>query len=229
MTAEPGLRERKKQRTRQLIAEAAQRLFAERGFDEVTVAEVARAAEVSEGTVFNYFPTKEELFYGGMEAFEARLVDAVRNRPPGEPVLDAFRRVVLEGTERLASDEAAATIGRAARIIGASRALQAREREIVARYTRELAELLASESGVSPDDVEPLAVAGALMAVQRALVAHVHSRVLAGSRGRALADETRRQGERAFARLERGLAGYGSRRADESSGRSRRDRRRSAK
>ena len=95
MSAEPGLRERKKERTRQQIGEAAQRLFAERGFDAVTVAEVARAADVSVGTIFNYFRTKEELFYSGMEAFEARLVDAVRERPAGQPVLEAFSDFVL--------------------------------------------------------------------------------------------------------------------------------------
>ena len=61
MDAELGLRERKKLRTRQLIAETAMRLFVERGFDAVPVAAVARAAEVSEATVFNYFPTKEDL------------------------------------------------------------------------------------------------------------------------------------------------------------------------
>ena len=61
MSQEPGLRERKKQRTRELIAESARRLFVKRGFERVTVAEVARAAEVSEATVFNYFPTKEDL------------------------------------------------------------------------------------------------------------------------------------------------------------------------
>src|SRR6266496_368056 len=103
MTAEPGLRERKKQQTHQAIAEAAQQLFAERGFDAVTVAEVARAADVSEGTVFNYFPTKEDLFYGGMEAFEAELVEAVGQRAPGESVPAAFRRFVLERSVRLAA------------------------------------------------------------------------------------------------------------------------------
>src|SRR5215218_1083577 len=105
MSSESGLRERKKQRTRELIAETAHNLFVERGFDAVTVAEVARAADVSEATVFNYFPTKEDLFYSGMEAFEAELVEAVRTRPPGEPVPAAFRRFVLERSARLAKEE----------------------------------------------------------------------------------------------------------------------------
>ena len=70
MDQELGLRERKKLRTRQLIAETARRLFAEHGFEAVPVTAIAREAEVSEATVFNYFPTKEDLVYGRMEAFE---------------------------------------------------------------------------------------------------------------------------------------------------------------
>src|SRR5205814_1146920 len=81
-STEPGLRERKKRQTRQSIADTARALFAERGFDRVTVAEVARAANVSEATVFNYFPTKEDLVFSGLEAFEAALVGAVRDRAP---------------------------------------------------------------------------------------------------------------------------------------------------
>jgi hypothetical protein len=73
MVAKPGLRERKKQRTRELIAETAKRLFSERGFDAVTVTDVANAAEVSSGTVFNYFPTKEDVFYSEMQSFEEKL------------------------------------------------------------------------------------------------------------------------------------------------------------
>jgi AcrR family transcriptional regulator len=208
VTTEPGLRERKKQRTRQVIADAAHRLFVERGFDAVTVAEVARAADVSEGTVFNYFPTKEELFYGQMETFEARLVAAVRERRRGESALAAFRRFMLEGLTRLESEEVAAVIETTAHVVTGSAALQAREREIVARYTEELAVLLAEETRAAEDNAEPLVVASALMAVHRALVAHVRRRVLAGTRGRKLADETRIQAKGAFARLERGLAGY---------------------
>src|SRR4029453_6537193 len=96
MSAEPGLRERKKQQTRQLIADTARRLFAERGFDGVTVAEVAREADVAEKTVFNYFPTKEDLFYSRLEACEEELLEAIREREPGQTVLTAFRGFLLK-------------------------------------------------------------------------------------------------------------------------------------
>jgi AcrR family transcriptional regulator len=205
---ESGLRQRKKEQTRQAIAETARRLFEERGFEGVTVAEVAREANVSEGTVFNYFPTKEDLFYSPMEAFESELVDAVRDRPAGESALAAFRRFVLDRSSRLAAEDVADVITNAARVITASPALQAREREIVAQYTESLAALLAEETGVGRGDVEARAVATALMGVQRALVARVREEVLAGRRGRRLAADVTAQAERAFARLEQGLGDY---------------------
>src|ERR1700719_168586 len=158
MAAELGLRERKKRQTRQLIFETASRLFAERGFDAVTVAEVARAVDVSEVTVFNYFPTKEDLFFGGMEVFEEQLLEAVRGREPGESAFEAFRRLLMNSFSRLAAEENSAVIAKAATLIQASAALQAREREVVARYTRLLAAMLAEETGAAPDDVEPWAV-----------------------------------------------------------------------
>jgi AcrR family transcriptional regulator len=178
---------------------------------EHTVAEVARAADVSEGTVYNYFPTKEDLFYGGMEVFEAELVDAVRERPVGEPVLDAFRRFVLDSLGRLANEEMPDVVATAARLVAASRALQAREREIVAHSTDALATLIAQEIKAPADDVEASAAAAALMGVQRALVAYVRAQVLDGRHGPELAAGTRAQAERAFARLETGLAGYSPR------------------
>jgi AcrR family transcriptional regulator len=209
VAAEAGLRERKKQQTREGIAEAANRLFADRGFDAVTVAQVAQAANVSEVTVFNYFPTKEDLFYGGMQFFEEKLLDAVRERAPGESVLEAFRRPVLEGLKRLASDEPAEVIAAAGQLISASPALEAHEREVVARYTRLLAKLLAEEAGAKPGDVEAIGVASALMGVQRALVGYVRSSVLDGRRGPKLVADARSQAVRGFGRLEKGLAGYG--------------------
>jgi AcrR family transcriptional regulator len=91
-----GLRERKKRETRQRISDVATALFIERGFDEVTVAEVAVAAGVSKVTVFNYFPRKEQLFFDrgieGMELLEA----ALRSRAPGTSVTEAVRRLILD-------------------------------------------------------------------------------------------------------------------------------------
>src|SRR3989442_12470384 len=90
-----GLRELKKEQTRQLIADTAWRLFADRGFDRVTIAEVAREAQVAPATVFNYFPTKEDLFFFRLESFGAQLVEAIGARPAGQPALVAFRRYLL--------------------------------------------------------------------------------------------------------------------------------------
>jgi len=86
-----GLRERKKRAARQAIATTARRLFAERGFDAVTVAEVAAAADVSEKTVFNHFATKEDLAFAGREEGIAQFVAAISDRPAGSSVLDVFR------------------------------------------------------------------------------------------------------------------------------------------
>jgi AcrR family transcriptional regulator len=208
VSAEPGLRERKKLRTRQVIFDAAHRLFAQRGFDAVTVAEIARAADVSEVTVFNYFPTKEDLFYGGMQFFEEQLIEAVRSRPRGESAVSAFRRHLLEGADSLATRERVAAIKKAAQAISKSAALVARERNIVDQYTRRLAALLAEETGAAQDDVEPLGAAGTLMLVHRMLVDHVRKQVVAGRRGPQLADDFRSQARRAFRRLEQGLGGY---------------------
>jgi AcrR family transcriptional regulator len=203
-----GLRERKKLQMRQLISDRAQHLFAKRGFDAVTVAEVARAADVSEVTVFNYFPTKEELFYGGMSFFEEELVAAVRDRKSGESVVAAFSRVLLAGADQLGSPERAKMIVRAARAIGTSPGLRARERDIIDRYTDQLAALIAEETHSPQGDVEPAIVARALMGAHRALVEHARREAHAGRRGAALVADMRKQTRRAFARLEAGLAGY---------------------
>lgn len=207
MVMSASLRERQKQQTRQVIFEAASRLFAERGFDAVTVAEVARAAGVSQMTVFNHFPTKEDLCFAGMQFFEQRLVDAVRERAAGVSALEAFRRPIVDGCSRLADEEHVEVIAKAAALIGGSPSLQVREREIVARYTQRLAELLATETGADPNDVEPCGVASALMGTHRAIVAYVRASVLAG-RGPKVAADTRSQTERAFARLDGGLVDY---------------------
>ena len=208
-----GLRELKKRQTRELIADTAWRLFADRGFDRVTVAEVARQAQVAEATVFNYFPTKEDLFYYRLETFEAGLVEAVAAREAGEPALAAVRRYLLASggllTQAAAGDaDARQRLRTVNRVIAASPALQAREQQAIARSTNRLAELLAAETGAAPDDVMARTAANALLGVQRALVDHVRRRVLDDGEPARLAEDVRDLARRAFALLEHGLGGY---------------------
>ncbi|HWI74839.1 MAG TPA: helix-turn-helix domain-containing protein [Baekduia sp.] len=208
----PGLRERKKQQTRQLIAEAARKLFAERGFEQVTVAEVARAADVSQQTVFNHFPTKEDLVFWRLGAFEDDLLATVRERPAGESALAAFRRFLLgqSGLLRSPRPEAREELAALTRTIDESPALLAREQQIFAQYTDALAALLAQETSGDDRELEPWVAANAMTGVHRALVRHARRRVLAGARHPALADEIRQRGEQAFALIERGLGSYGA-------------------
>jgi AcrR family transcriptional regulator len=211
-----GLRERKKAQTRELIAETAWRLFADRGFDRVPVTEVARQAQVALATVFNYFPTKEDLFYSRLEAFGARLVEAVGTRAAGEPVLVAFRRFLLESEGGLLAQveagdaEALERLRTASRVIAASPALLARERQVLAGYADDLARTLAAETGAPADDLQAQAAANALMGVHRALIDYTRGRILADERPARLAADVRRLGARAFALLEHGLGDYGA-------------------
>jgi AcrR family transcriptional regulator len=205
-----GLRERKKEETRRRIAETARELFVERGFDEVTVAEVARAADVSQKTVFNYFPTKEDLFYWRMESFEEELLAAVRDRAPGESVLSAFGRFLMAQRGLLAKHEPEAReqLVRISRMIDASPALRAREQQVLAGYTASLAAVLADETGARADDVEPRVAATAMMGVHRGLIEYVRGRMVAGELTPRLSRDVRAQAKRALALLERGLGGY---------------------
>jgi AcrR family transcriptional regulator len=207
MSTQTGLRERKKQQTRRRIIDTALELFAERGFDGVPVAEIARAAEVSEATVFNYFPTKENLVYDGMEAFEQLLLEAVRDRPAGTTVLGAFRDYVLQPRAALATDDPAMIerIATAARIIADSAALQTREQQIVDRSTHALAEIVAKERGAGRQDIRPWVIANALMGINRAMTRATHQYAKEGRSGRAIARTVLAQGRRAFDTLENGL------------------------
>src|ERR1700677_904006 len=101
--ATQGLRELKKARTHQLIADVAARLFAERGYEHVTVTDVAREAEVAEQTVYNYFPTKEHLVTDREEQIQDGLGDLIRSRPPGIPPAAAIRGAVLESVAGIRS------------------------------------------------------------------------------------------------------------------------------
>lgn len=203
--ADEGLRARKKRETRERIAAAARELFVAHGFDEVTVVEVARAAQVSEATVFNYFPTKDDLFFGGgLEQFQTATLAAVRERPAGESAIAAFRRFTVANVARAADPGAIELITAAARVVDGSPSLRAREREIVTATTDALAGLLQSEGS---DRMEAWAIASALLGVQRAIVTEIRAEVLAGGHGPELITRVQQGADLVLAKLEFAFAG----------------------
>lgn len=214
-----GLRELKKEQTRQLIADTAWRLFADKGFDQVSVAEVAREARVAEATVYNYFRTKEDMFYWRLEAFGARLAEAVSARQPGEPALAAFRQVLLAQGGLLTLAEAGDTeavdrLRKVNQVITASPALLAREQLAINEAAVTLGDVLAADTGAPPGDLRPLVAANALIGVHRALLDHVRRRLLAGENPAGLAAEVRELAANAFELLEHGLRDYAAKPSD---------------
>jgi AcrR family transcriptional regulator len=196
-----GLRESKKQQTREVIAGEAMRLFATRGFDQVTVAEVAEAARVSEKTVFNYFPTKEDLFFDEVPAREEALVETVRGCRTGEQLLEALHRAQLEHSSRLTSPGFVVF----ARIIEESPALQAKELEVMAHFAEVLAEAIRTELGASERDAR--LAAGLLISVHWQLFRAARKQALAGRHGPGALRRLRADLDRAYQLLEHGLGG----------------------
>src|SRR5438445_8128367 len=195
-----GLRESKKLHTRQEIADKAMQLFAVRGFDCVTVAQVAAAAGAAEKTVFNYFPTKEDLFFDEVPAREAALVEAIRAREPGESIVAALRRLQAGDCPRLCSPGFATF----AQIIEESQALQAKELQVMARLTEVLAGAIEGELGVH--ELEAKVAANVLVGVHWQLFRNARSQALSGRHGPAAVKRLRSDLERAYRLLEHGLA-----------------------
>ncbi len=145
-----GLRERKKQQTRRLIADCAARLFAERGYEHVAVIDVAKAADVSEQTAYNYFPTKERLVLDREQELLDRLPQLIRARPEGTNPAAALR------------DEALALVGGIASItpdqarggLGYQAAISPAVRRLCLEMTDRLAEAIAAAI-IDPDDGRP--------------------------------------------------------------------------
>jgi AcrR family transcriptional regulator len=208
----PGLRERRRQETRARIVDAAAELFADRGFDAVSVVEIAQRAGVVEKTVFNHFPVKEGLVFDADPPMRAALLDAVRRRPAGESVSAAAGSFVVAAVSLLGSPEAAAGLAQMATIVRGSRTLQVREREILGELTDSLAGLIAEETSAPPGQVEPWLAAHAVLGLYASLLELARDRVLAGVVGPELSAELRRQGRHGLSLLQFGLAGYAKRR-----------------
>jgi AcrR family transcriptional regulator len=199
--SELGIRERKKQRTRQALRQAALELFLERGFEATTIADITAAADVAPRTFFSYFQTKEDVVLDeGPQRFD-QLQQTLRQRPHGEPLLAAFRRVALQIAADLQaqSDQQRAL----ARVIRGTPAIQARIRERMGQWEEQLAVMLAQERNAPPDDLDSHVVAAALVGVLRSV-----QRVAVAAEMQldlpALMDH-------AFDLLESGLAGFPAR------------------
>ncbi|MFE6869797.1 TetR/AcrR family transcriptional regulator [Kitasatospora sp. NPDC057692] len=209
-----GLREEKKRRTRTLLADTATALFAERGFERVTVAEVARAAGVAVNTVFNYFPTKEDLFFDRQDEVVDRLARVVRERPTGASPVDAVRAELLAGLDAgeptYGLDPQAAAFWRT---VGDSPALRARLLDLGERAEEALAAALAEEAGLPADAALPRVVAGALAGAHRAALAEVRRGVVAGEPVDAVRTRVVAAVTAGFDLLAAGLAGWPAGRA----------------
>ena len=207
-----GLRERKKRAARAAIAATARRLFAERGFDAVTVAEIAAASEVSEKTVFNHFATKEDLAFAGREQGITQFVSAIAERPPASSVLDVFRATTHSVLEVFVAggDEDLLAV---AKIIRGSRTLQERLTVGWESGAAAITAVIAATRGADDDDedVVPAIVARTLWFTHRSIFLAALNGLLADEDRAQLAARLRAAADRAYDQLAGGLGEYGRR------------------
>ncbi|GGV11444.1 TetR/AcrR family transcriptional regulator [Streptomyces spectabilis] len=145
MTVTPGRRERKKAATRQKIADAALRLFLERGYDAVGIREVAAEADVAVTTLFAHFASKEALVFEQDDDFEQRLTQAAAGRAPDQPLIPALHREI-QTLVRHCTGEGTTPIWS---MINESRALREYEESMRLRHAESLATTLAADPGVA--------------------------------------------------------------------------------
>ena len=161
-----GLRERKKMRTRQAILDAAHALFAERGYDNVTVAEIADAVNIAPKTVFVYFPSKEDLVFCDEDQMRERILRRLRDRRPDETPLEAMGALIRE----LMAESGSAVVEdmrRWRRMMGDSAVLHSRMRLLWERFEEALADQLAEEAGESRGAPAPRVAAAQLVSIFR--------------------------------------------------------------
>lgn len=203
-----GLRERKKQRTRETIADTAIAMFLEHGFDQVSCAAVAAAAEVSKPTLFKHFPTKEDLVVHRIADHEDELARAVRGRAAGESPLAALCRHYVEGLDArdaITGLNDAPPVRALYRMMEAAPTLSVRLLRFAAGRAEALAAALAEETGGSPDDLTVRVVAHQVTTTLRVLSEENIRRIAEG----AVADELHplavAAAERAFDMLRSGI------------------------
>jgi AcrR family transcriptional regulator len=204
MSAELSLRERKKLETHRAVWNAAVELFTARGYDNVSVAEIAAAANVSKMTVFNYFPTKEDLVFGPMEEHIEDLAKVVRERHTGETVIAAMRRYVLD---RLADHDPVTGLNDSPgimalrRLITSTPSLEPRMRAFVFRTQSALVDELAKEA----DELTAQVVAAQIIGTRGVLMLANHRWIASGRSADEAYPDAVELTNRAFDLLEQGI------------------------
>ena len=202
-----GLRERKRRLTRQRISDVATALSVVRGFDNVTVAQVADIVGVSEKTVYNYFPTKESMILDMADEAVERLSQALQNREPGESPAHVAMRTMHEDVEQLDElpDVVHEWFPRFREMIYGTPSLRAAWLDLHNRLTDVAAKELAASAGVDPRDPEPQIAARALVDLGQIAFDSRMRHIEEGLRGAALGEAVNADVERAARLLETGL------------------------
>jgi AcrR family transcriptional regulator len=154
----PGLRERKKQQTRDTIARVALELFLERGYEHTTLADIADAADVSKRTIFSYFESKEDILFADEPLFYEQFKAALEGRPDGTTTVDALQEFLSSGVFQ---DE---SVKLRKQIISAEESLRNCERARSGHFEELLAESIARDLGSGPGDIRPALVAASMTA-----------------------------------------------------------------
>ena len=162
-----GLRERKKQRTREQIIDAAMGLFAERGYHATTIADIATAADVAPRTFFSYFPSKEAVVFHNVDRDLDRLASTLRDRLPGETAFDALRRWIDAMFDEWMAEEDEALLRK--RLCREDDGLANFQGGVMARIQELLLEAIAADLGEPQDALRPRLVAAAAMAALNSL------------------------------------------------------------
>jgi AcrR family transcriptional regulator len=162
-----GLRERKKQRTREQIIEAAMTLFAERGYHATTIADIAEAADVAPRTFFSYFPSKEAVVFHNVDRDMDALAAALRNRLPGETAFDALRRWTDAMFDEWMAEGDQALLRK--RLCREDEGLANFQGGVMARIHELLLEAIAHDLDEAPDGLRPRLVAAAAVAALTSL------------------------------------------------------------
>jgi AcrR family transcriptional regulator len=202
-----GLRERKRRLTRQLISDAATAMFATRGFDNVTVSEVADRVGVSEKTIYNYFPTKESLVLDTADEAVENMARALRERRPGQSLTDAVVEAITADMSQFdqAPDELVEFMPLFGAMLDSTPTLRAAVLEIHDRLATVARDELAAQAGVDPRDPEPTAAGRALAGLAEVAMESRMRHISDGLRGAELRAAATDDLERAARLLETGL------------------------